>query len=799
MLSLVALVSLIILILDNGVLGFLRFSKDGSKGHFDITEEAVLETTLQVCIDVANTEGQNVIPPPKPLTTESVAQACSSSGSESFHRAKGDMKWKNVNVDIIHFFNPEYHFDNEEFVRGKKVITDGLAVVKYKLKQGNLEDAREKLGSIMHTVQDFYSHSNWIELGNKLPHLSLIRSDLSFGNVADKSTPTCQSCVDDDCHNNILQNILRDNILITGYFGQKSKPMGKCSHGGLADLTSRIEPTGGINKDDLKSSHGFLHATATDVAKAATRQLLEDVRSFAGDRTFLRMMGISRRSKAMCFVIDTSVSMSEDIAEVKRVASVIIDSRRGTANEPSYYILIPFNDPDFGPLTKTTDPDIFKAQINSLTAGGGGDFPEMSLSGLQLALTSAPPSSEIFLFTDAVAKDTYLAGTVLALIEQHKSVVHFLLTGSFGERRRRSGEPDQASQMGVLDPQLYRNLAQASGGLAIQVTKAQLPEATSIISDSTSSNLVTLLQAVRNHGKADHFSFLVDESVTNVTMYVTGSFPSFTLISPSGVSQSHRVVSGSLATVKTVGNLNTVKMIKQVGLWAIRMDSSEPYHLKVVGKSVINFLFDFVEETQGPDLGLSILNTRPTSASNTTMMITVTGSDSLEVTEVVLVESSGAQEVNGSVEPLGGRSFLVRMGRVPVGDYWVRLSGVNSSRVRAAPIIYRRQSSTRVRISDFTVMAVVTCNSDLSPEEPLSVFFTVSTNGMGGHITIQATNDRGFTSSFPTSLLLEAGTSAKGTALFTASTNTPMGSDVTLIVEVTAPGPADSPALQRDC
>ena len=63
---------------------------------------------------------------------------------------------------------------------------------------------------------------------------------------------------------------------------------GKCSHGGLADLTSQIEPTGGINKDDLKSSHGFLHATATDVAKAATRQLLEDVRSFAGDRTFLR-------------------------------------------------------------------------------------------------------------------------------------------------------------------------------------------------------------------------------------------------------------------------------------------------------------------------------------------------------------------------------------------------------------------------------------------------------------------------------------------------------------------------------
>lgn len=39
---------------------------------------------------------------------------------------------------------------------------------------------------------------------------------------------------------------------------------------------------------------------------------------------------------------------------------------------------------DFGPLMRTTDPDVFKAQINALSAAGGGDFPEMSLSGLQV-------------------------------------------------------------------------------------------------------------------------------------------------------------------------------------------------------------------------------------------------------------------------------------------------------------------------------------------------------------------------------------------------------------------------------
>ncbi len=37
---------------------------------------------------------------------------------------------------------------------------------------------------------------------------------------------------------------------------------------------------------------------------------------------------------------------------------------------------------DFGPLTRTENADIFKERINSLSATGGGDAPEMCLSGL---------------------------------------------------------------------------------------------------------------------------------------------------------------------------------------------------------------------------------------------------------------------------------------------------------------------------------------------------------------------------------------------------------------------------------
>lgn len=45
---------------------------------------------------------------------------------------------------------------------------------------------------------------------------------------------------------------------------------------------------------------------------------------------------------------------------------------------------------------------------------------------------------------------------------------------------------------------------------------------------------VTLLQASRNPGKTEIFTFSVDESVRNLTIYITGSNVEFTLIDPSG-------------------------------------------------------------------------------------------------------------------------------------------------------------------------------------------------------------------------------------------------------------------------
>ncbi len=56
------------------------------------------------------------------------------------------------------------------------------------------------------------------------------------------------------------------------------------------------------------------------------------------------MMGIAR-SSVVAFVIDTTGSMHDDIDVVKEVVLQIINGKKGTQDEPSEYILVPFNDP----------------------------------------------------------------------------------------------------------------------------------------------------------------------------------------------------------------------------------------------------------------------------------------------------------------------------------------------------------------------------------------------------------------------------------------------------------------------
>lgn len=84
-------------------------------------------------------------------------------------------------------------------------------------------------------------------------------------------------------------------------------------------------------------------------------------------------------------------------------------------------------------------------------------------------------------------------------------------------------------------------------------------------------------------------------------------------------------------------------------------------------------------------------------------------------------------------------------------------------------------------------------DSTLEPGSTISVPFTVAmANGTGGAFTVRATNDRGFTSSFPASVSIVTGEgAANGTVTLTAPSSTPSGTDVTLTIEAESAGAAD--------
>ncbi|MFT7819351.1 von Willebrand factor A domain-containing protein 7-like [Arapaima gigas] len=208
-----------------------------SLSHGDITEMAVLRKTAEVCRDLALAEGRPFgLTIDSSLTASRVLSACFPDSDPSL---LSDLKFKAVIIAIYTsnwavdlgytFLISKYHFDDESFVEGRNLITEGVHSVKASVKMENFLSARVTLGTVFHTLQDFYSHSNWIEMKNKVPFSTLIQPYLPLENLADRGTPTCRDCVGGNCKDNILPEILNAKKLTSGYFSvfSSSKPKGR--------------------------------------------------------------------------------------------------------------------------------------------------------------------------------------------------------------------------------------------------------------------------------------------------------------------------------------------------------------------------------------------------------------------------------------------------------------------------------------------------------------------------------------------------------------------------------------------
>lgn len=78
---------------------------------------------------------------------------------------------------------------------------------------------------------------------------------------------------------------------------------------------------------------------------------------------------------------------------------------------------------DVGPVLNTKNSSMLLEHLEGIQVYGGGDCPEMSLSGIKLGLQNAEPNSFVYIFTDADAKDAFLYNEILDIAQTKRTSV----------------------------------------------------------------------------------------------------------------------------------------------------------------------------------------------------------------------------------------------------------------------------------------------------------------------------------------------------------------------------------------
>lgn len=421
----------------------------------------------------------------------------------------------NEATDDIHTFSTallksQRHFTNEAFAPStQNLITlkrEILELLRRLQPQGN--EARQKLGMAIHGIQDFYSHSNWVELGR-----TGIVNTFGTGLLSNPPRDLYACPTDPD-------ELGPDGGggLTSGYYVEPTGclfvPQGKCRHGNYTALCP------GINKDKPGFGPPGAHEAVMELATRATETFVKQITDElqGNDAALGALLGL----RSIAFVIDTTGSMDTELVQIKAQVAQLVQSLQNqqTLNTPSEWILVPLNDPQFGPPFVTESANAFLAAVNGLTADGGGDCPEPSVSATLLAMRAALPNSLVLFATDASASDSGLWGQVTSEMKRRNTRVKPMLSGSCSP----------------VDP-AYVAMAQEAGEQVVLLSPDDFTGMADLIEPEVSGDLQTIFTSRGAlTGSPRSISFPVDGSVTRLLVSteldhgLTGA-----LIRPNGV------------------------------------------------------------------------------------------------------------------------------------------------------------------------------------------------------------------------------------------------------------------------
>lgn len=678
------------------------------------------------------------------------------------------------------------HFDGENFNGGKARVAALEQAVISALQAEDATGARQSLGQALHTIQDFYAHSDYVESGNSGANSAIWDPGAALAFVG-PTTPTCTDCtlitlpdgtVIEDCSRNLLTT-----ALTSGYYGHEDAVPsvgGKCRHGGPFD--SGPGPAGGINKDTLFetfSPHNLFHGAAASSALDATKAFIRDIKGKVTLKQLKLLLGVG---PTLAMSIDTTGSMGSIIAQVQSQAVQIVDSRIDTDQEPLKYVLAPFNDPSVGPLTVTEDPDVFKSAINSLFADGGDDCPEFSMTGALQALGAVDDGADLFTFTDADAKDAGLAGNVSSLGQSKDAKIYPLLFGScggFGLAARTAG----AASPLPFDP-AYARIANDTGGQYFFLQRFEAGQITRVADAVVRANAVDLLSVADElAGTPKPYTVPVDSTLTRVTFSLSGA-TSLTLTRPDGTVVQPTDSGVQLLTLSSGAAVTVLN--PPPGNWTAAVDSGGQFSFNVLGESSLSLdRFNFVEVSGRPGHqgyfslpGFPVIGQTTTGAAEMSGDFATAVFDLRDKTGAPLATLSLAPEASGAGDEFFGDVQL------PTQPFLVYVTGTRTNGERYQRVLAKTTQPQTVRVS-------APASQDLAPGQSTFYTFEVTNFGAANTFHLTASDDRGFVAAVtPTDFTLTTGQAVHVTVRLDVSRSAGEGTTDVLTVSVESTAPA---------
>lgn len=485
-------------------------------------------------------------------------------------RAKQQIREANSatdNTSSAAAFFPERHFTSETFAASsQRLITlreQIVALVTQDRPDGR--QARRLLGGALHTLQDFYAHSNWVELGNGSFNNDLGRNVMANPAAALHACPTDGSILGPGGGGGLTSGYT--GLLTINCIGLDT---GKCSHGNYPDEHPLLPNCPGINKDRPLAgpNHGIAVSQATAASEDYLEQILSEIR---GDEVAVAALLDAKGS--LIFIVDDTGSMGEEIDGVKSIINSIVAFATAFPDlRPDNFILVRFGDPDVGSAFVTREPSSLLAAVSALFPHGGGDCPELSQTGMLNGLFASYPFSELFLFTDASSKDAGVGPTVISVAQDDNTTLNYALTGSCSP----------------IDP-AYSRGARETGGQLFFVDQFEIPLLADLFRTQLGGDFVRVLSRRGTLTSGSRTDVLpVDESMRTLVVSLSNDFGmTLTVTTPSGelltpTSPGVRVTTLTTAVIWTITS-------PAIGQWTLQISGSGAYDLAVSGNSALSF------------------------------------------------------------------------------------------------------------------------------------------------------------------------------------------------------------------